>query len=134
MKKRNILRISITLVLVAIAFLLGRMLWTHYMDTPWTRDGRVRADVVDIASDVAGIVTEVAVHDNQFVHSGDLLFRIDELHYRNAMEEARAKLEQQRLMLQIKRDQAARRAAAGDQVVSKESRDDTKLMALSAKA
>ena len=134
MKERSKLRIFITLVLVALAFFLGYLLWTHYQDTPWTRDGRVRADVVNIAPDVAGIVTEVAVQDNQFVHRGDLLFRIDDGHYRHALEQARAQLAQRKLMLQIKQDQAARRAAADDQVVSRENREDAKLMAASAKA
>ncbi len=134
MKERSILRISITLVLAALAIFLGYLLWTHYQDAPWTRDGRVRADVVNIAPDVAGIVTEIAVQDNQFVHRGDLLFRIDEAHYRDALELARARLVQHRLMLQIKQEQAARRAAADDQVVTRESREDAKLMAASAKA
>lgn len=134
MKERSILRISITLVLAALAIFTGYLLWTHYQDAPWTRDGRVRADVVNIAPDVAGIVTEVAVQDNQFVHRGDLLFRIDEAHYRDALELARARLAQRRLMLQIKQEQAARRAAADDQVVTRESREDAKLMAASAKA
>ncbi len=134
MKERSKLRIFITLVLVTLAFFLGYLLWTHYQDTPWTRDGRVRADVVNIAPDVAGIVTQVAVQDNQLVHRGDLLFRIDDDHYRHALEQARGQLAQRKLMLQIKQDQAARRAAADDQVVSRENREDAKLMAASAKA
>ena len=134
MKERSKLRIFIPLVLVTLAFFLGYLLWTHYQDTPWTRDGRVRADVVNIAPDVAGIVTQVAVQDNQLVHRGDLLFRIDDDHYRHALEQARGQLAQRKLMLQIKQDQAARRAAADDQVVSRENREDAKLMAASAKA
>ena len=40
------------------------------MDAPWTRDGRVRADVVAVAPDVSGLVTDVLVHDNQEVKQG----------------------------------------------------------------
>jgi multidrug resistance efflux pump len=29
-------------------------LWVHYMTTPWTRDGRVRADIINVAADVTG--------------------------------------------------------------------------------
>jgi hypothetical protein len=40
-------------------------LWAGYMDAPWTRDGHVRADVVPIAPDVSGFVTDVLVKDNK---------------------------------------------------------------------
>jgi multidrug resistance efflux pump len=45
---------------------------------PWTRDGRVRADVVQVAPDVSGLVTDVLVHDNQGVKKGQALFVIDQ--------------------------------------------------------
>jgi p-hydroxybenzoic acid efflux pump subunit AaeA len=131
---KRLLRIAITLTLVITAVLLGHMLWVRYMDSPWTRDGRVRADVVNIAPDVAGLVTEVAVHDNQFVHRGDVLFRIDADHYRHALTQAKAVVEQRRAMLEMKRGQASRRAALDDQVISRENREDTDLVAISAKA
>jgi len=47
------------------------------MESPWTRDGRLRADVVAVAADVSGLVAEVDVHDNEAVKKGQLLFRID---------------------------------------------------------
>ena len=131
---KKTLRISITLTLVIAAIALGHLLWVRYMDSPWTRDGRVRADVVNIAPDVAGLVTEVAVRDNQFVHKGDLLFRIDADHYRHALAQAQALVEQRRAMLDMKRGQATRRAALDDQVISRENREDTDLFAVSAKA
>lgn len=130
----RLLRIAITLSLVFLAAFLGRMLWMHYMDSPWTRDGRVRADVVNIAPDVSGLVTEVLVRDNQYVHSGDLLFRIDDIHYRHALAQAQALVEQRKHMLKMKRGQADRRAALDDQVISRENRDDTDLYSASAKA
>ncbi len=131
---KKLLRLSITLALVVTAVILGHLLWVRYMDSPWTRDGRVRADVVNIAPDVAGLVTEVAVHDNQFVHRGDLLFRIDAEHYRHALIQAQALVEQRKLMLEMKRGQATRRAALDDQVISRENREDTDLIASSANA
>jgi multidrug resistance efflux pump len=130
----KLLRIAITLALVIAAIVLGRMLWGRYMDSPWTRDGRVRADVVNIAPDVAGLVTEVMARDNQQVHRGDLLFRIDTEHYRHALAQAQALVEQRRAMLEMKHGQASRRAALDDQVVSRENREDSDLIALSARA
>lgn len=131
---KKLLRPAITLILVLVAIVLGHKLWVRYMDSPWTRDGRVRADVVNIAPDVAGLVTEVAVRDNQFVHKGDMLFRIDVEHYQHAVAQAQSMLAQRRALLAMKRGQASRRAALDDQVVSRENREDTDLGALSAKA
>ncbi|MFA6970605.1 MAG: efflux RND transporter periplasmic adaptor subunit [Gallionella sp.] len=131
---KRLLHIVITLSLVMLALFLGHMLWVRYMDSPWTRDGRVRADVVNIAPDVAGLVTEVAVRDNQYVHRGDLLFRVDDAHYHHALALAQAVVDQRRIMLEIKRGQAARRAALDDQVISRENREDTDLYSASARA
>ena len=70
---RAAVRILVTLCVVALAVLAGYQLWQYYMLTPWTRDARVRADVVVIAPDVSGWVRELKVHDNQQVKAGDLL-------------------------------------------------------------
>ena len=56
-------RAVLTLLIVAVGVVAGRSLWLYYEEAPWTRDGRVRADVVTIAPDVAGLVTQVLVHD-----------------------------------------------------------------------
>ena len=49
---RKIVGFILTAVIFAAAILIGRALWVHYMDEPWTRDGRVRADVINVAPDV----------------------------------------------------------------------------------
>jgi len=85
-------RIGLTLVLTLVAVLVAWRLWVYYMLDPWTRDGRVRADVVEIAPDVSGLVTQVMVHDNQVVKVGDTLFVIDRSRYEQAVKEARAAL------------------------------------------
>jgi len=131
---KKLLRVAITSILLIVAIVLGHMLWVRYMDSPWTRDGRVRADVVNIAPDVAGLVTKVAVRDNQFIHRGDVLFLIDADHYTHALAQAQALADQRRALLEMKRGQARRRAALDDQVVSRENREDTDLTAVSAKA
>ncbi|MCW3475559.1 efflux RND transporter periplasmic adaptor subunit [Limobrevibacterium gyesilva] len=93
---RNLLailgRLSVTLVMVAMAAVVGWQLWIYYMDAPWTRDGRVRADVVQVAPDVSGLVSEVLVHDNDTVHVGQILFRIDPVRYELALQVAEAVL------------------------------------------
>src|SRR5262245_63163085 len=53
------------------------MLYRQYLANPWTRDAMVRANVVGIAPRVSGPLIRLAVHDNQEVKNGDLLFEID---------------------------------------------------------
>jgi len=70
-------RFAITFSLFVLAVFLGLKLWHNYMNTPWTRDGRIRADTIIISPDVSGLVDKVYVKDNQFVKKGELLFQID---------------------------------------------------------
>ena len=85
-------RFSLTGLVVLVALWAGYRLWDYYMDAPWTRDGHVRADVVPVAPDVSGFVTEVLVRDNQQVQRGDVLFRIDRARYDIALRQAEAVL------------------------------------------
>jgi RND family efflux transporter MFP subunit len=87
---RSSLRLAVTLTAVAAAAGAGQFLWKHYRESPWTRDGRVRADVVQVAPDVSGLVDHVLVHDNQEVHRGDLLFALDAERARIALAQSRA--------------------------------------------
>lgn len=129
-----IFRIGITVAIAVAAGMLAYKLWVHYTDYPWTRDGRVRADVVNIAPDVAGLVTQVPLRDNQYVHRGDVLFRIDPMHYQHALVEAKAISRQKKSIWEMKKQQSARRAHLDDEVISRENREDTDLSALAAKA
>ncbi|WP_109514187.1 HlyD family secretion protein [Pseudomonas ovata] len=87
------IRVSVTLLIATCAALTGSWTWKHYQLSPWTRDGRVRADIVVIAPDVAGWVTRLAVKDNQPVKKGDLLFEIDPTRYRSLLNESKARME-----------------------------------------
>ena len=55
-----------------------------------TRDGRVRGDVIQVSSDISGLVTEVLVHDNQTIKKGQTLFKIDVERQKLDVEQARA--------------------------------------------
>ena len=101
------LRVGFTAVLVLIACAGGWHLYDYYMNDPWTRDGRVSADVISIAPDIGGLVADVEVHDNQPVKAGDVLFHIDRARYQVAVDQARAKLEN----AIAARDQAKREVA-----------------------
>jgi RND family efflux transporter MFP subunit len=131
---RNIFGFVTTAVIFVVAVLIGRVLWVRYMDDPWTRDGRVRAEVVDIAPDVSGAVVELPVRDNQSVKKGDLLMQIDPSHYQIAVEQAQATVAARKAELQMRRDDAQRRADMDSLVVSKENRDNATLSASTAEA
>jgi multidrug resistance efflux pump len=85
-------RFALTGLMAGIALWASYKLWDYYFDEPWTRDGHVRADVVPVAPDVTGFVTEVLVGDNQEVRRGDVLFRIDRARYDIALKQAEAVL------------------------------------------
>ena len=103
-------RYALTLCAVAAATLLAFMMWKHYAQTPWTRDGRVRADVVQIAPDVSGPVIRVAVRDNQGVNRGDVLYAIDPHWLTLAVASAQAEVESRRHEMVMRQDAARRRA------------------------
>jgi RND family efflux transporter MFP subunit len=111
------------MLLLAAALWMGRSAWDHYMESAWTRDGRVKADVVTISADVAGTVTEVLVHDNQLVQKGDVLFVVDKARYQNALTQAQAMLASQQVEKGRRTQEARRRAGLDSSIVSAESKE-----------
>ncbi|WP_110670796.1 efflux RND transporter periplasmic adaptor subunit [Salinicola halophilus] len=130
---RKTLRVLLTLALVAAAVVAVANIWQHYMHDPWTRDGRIRADVVNLGTDVAGLVDGLETHDNDFVEQGDVLFTIDKRRYQLALDDAQASLNQ----LEQQRDEAraanSRRQRLND-YVSQENRDNARFSQASAEA
>jgi multidrug resistance efflux pump len=109
-------RVGVTLITVAIALAAGWYLWQHYEVAPWTRDGRVKADVIQLAPDVGGQVTKVYVHDNQQVNAGDLLFEIDRDRFTLALRQAEAAEQSRRTALTQALKEARRNAQLGNLV------------------
>ena len=89
-------RVAVTMVMVLFAAIVGWRLWIYYMDDPWTRDGRVRADVVELAPDVSGLVSEVLVKDNDHVEKGQVIFRVDPDRFALALRQADARVDSTR--------------------------------------
>jgi multidrug resistance efflux pump len=113
-------RTGVTLVMVGIAAVLIVAVWYTYMIVPWTRDGRVLAEVVDIAPEVPGTIVAVPVHDNQFVHKGDVLFELDPVRFRIAIAEAQAAVERARRQLRLRESDARRRQGLNGVVSAEE--------------
>jgi RND family efflux transporter MFP subunit len=111
-------RWSATLAVCALAAIAALSLWNRYEIRPWTRDGRVRADVVRVASDMGGLVTQVLVHDNQRVSSGQLLLVLDQPRFAAALEKADAAVSSARATLALARRESTRDNALGNLVAS----------------
>jgi multidrug resistance efflux pump len=87
---KAVIRVLLTLVLLVGAVSLGYSLARYYLYSPWTRDARIRANVVTVAPDVSGYVDDIRVRNNQFVHKDDVLFVIDQDRYKLALADAEA--------------------------------------------
>jgi multidrug resistance efflux pump len=85
-------RVGVTLLATAAALFVCTKLWQHYEVAPWTRDGRLKAYVVQVAPDVTGQVTKVYVRDNQQVKAGDPLFDLDRARFALALRQAEAQV------------------------------------------
>ena len=78
--------------IVLLAIVLALLKYWDYVVNPWTRDGQVRANVVEIAPRVSGPIVELPIVNNQFVRAGDVLFQIDPRTFQVALEQAQAEL------------------------------------------
>ena len=83
---------AINLALIAAVAWYAYQTFEEYINNPWTRDGQVRGHVIQVAPRVSGMVTNIAVIDNQFVQAGELLFEIDQEPFEIAIAQAEANL------------------------------------------
>ncbi|MFD1841280.1 efflux RND transporter periplasmic adaptor subunit [Paracidovorax cattleyae] len=118
-------RVLLTLGMVALAAWAAMRLWDHYELAPWTRDGRVRANVVQVAPDVSGLVHAVQVQDNQAVKAGQMLFEIDPARFSLAVQQARAGVQSAQASLAQARREDARNDSLSD-LVPREAREQTR--------
>ncbi|MCY1260209.1 p-hydroxybenzoic acid efflux pump subunit AaeA [compost metagenome] len=126
---RGFLRVALTLAVVVAAVLAGIWLWRFYMLSPWTRDARVRADVVVIAPDVSGWVTDLRVRDNQQVKAGDLLMSIDRERYQANLDQAKALADTRYQQLRLRQSEAARRSRLDTRTISAEDKESAQMRA-----
>jgi membrane fusion protein, multidrug efflux system len=104
----------ISLAIIALAAALAVYALHKSAVRPTTSDSSIDADVVHIAAAVGGRVIQIAVSENMRVAKGDLLFQIDPVPYRLALEQAEAdlqiaeaQLETQKRVLATQRSTAA---------------------------
>src|ERR1700720_3184443 len=85
----KVISIAIIAIAVAVAIYVEHWISIH----PSTDDATIDADVVHVAAAVGGRIIELPVAENAKVSKGDILFRIDPVPYRLAVEQAEADLE-----------------------------------------
>jgi multidrug resistance efflux pump len=90
------LKYLITVIIVLVAVIVVALKYWDYITNPWTRDGQVRAQVIQITPRVSGPIIKLPIKDNQFVKAGDLLFEIDPRTYEADLQHARADLDNTR--------------------------------------
>jgi len=90
------LKYLLTSIIVLIAVVVIVLKYWDYITNPWTRDGQVRAQVIQITPRVSGPLVKLPVVDNQLVKAGDLLFEIDPRTFEADLEHARADLDNTR--------------------------------------
>ncbi|WP_258527365.1 p-hydroxybenzoic acid efflux pump subunit AaeA [Kluyvera cryocrescens] len=108
-----------------MAFIAIFRAWVYYTESPWTRDARFSADVVAIAPDVSGLITQVAVKDNQLVAKNQVLFVIDQPRYQKALAEAEADVSYYKALAEEKSREAGRRNKLGVSAMSREEIDQS---------
>lgn len=113
-------QVVLTLLVVTFAAVLVWQMVVYYMFAPWTRDGHIRADVIQIAPDVSGLIQQVEVRDNQTIKRGDVLFTIDQDRFTLALRQAKATLaERQETLAQASRE-AQRNRKLGNLVAAEQ--------------
>jgi multidrug resistance efflux pump len=128
------LKVLLSLVLLVSAGFLAVDMAEYYLYSPWTRDARVTADVITMAPDVTGYVTEVKVRSDQFVHKGDVLFVIDPDRFRIALAQAEASVAGSRAQFEMLTHQDQRRAKLSDLAVAAETAENVHRQAQAAGA
>ncbi|MDA5544933.1 MULTISPECIES: HlyD family secretion protein [Yersinia] len=123
-----------SVIVFALALCAGWWMWNYYMQSPWTRDGKVRAELVSITPEVSGRLVKILVHDNQLVSSGSLLFVIDPQPYQLALDNAQAAVVRAQAELAKANHEAERRRNLPKNIISGEDLDIANLTADSMKA
>jgi len=116
----KILKLAFTLGLGLLALVFCLQLWRAYVLAPWTRDGRVSAQVIRIAPEVSGQIDQLLAGDNQWVAKGDLLYRIDARAYRLTQQQRAAEFAEARSVFEQRSAQFKRRAQLAGAIAREE--------------
>jgi RND family efflux transporter MFP subunit len=123
-----------TLAITLLAVLVSIVTWDIYVTAPWTRDGRIRVQVANVAPEVSGKIIALHAVDNQFVHKGDVLYQIDPFDFDVSLGTNKAVLVQKEADLHVKELQSQRRLHLSDLATTPEEQQVFEGSATQAKA
>ncbi|MEP9366689.1 HlyD family secretion protein [Xanthobacter sp. VNH20] len=89
--RRGLVR-TVLFALLPVALVVGGYFYVTGGSVMSTDNAYVQADTVGISTDVAGIVASIAVHNNQTVKEGDILFQLQQDTFQIALDGAKAQL------------------------------------------
>ena len=107
-KTTDMVKYAATGAVVVVAAALAAWKYWDYITNPWTRDGQVRAQVIQVTPRVSGPIVNLPIEDNRFVKAGDLLFKIDPRTFQAAVDQARADLQQAQVEADDAKEEADR--------------------------
>ena len=107
-KTTELVKYAATGAVVVVAAALAAWKYWDYVTNPWTRDGQVQAQVIQVTPRVSGPIVDLPIEDNRFVKAGDLLFQIDPRTFAAAVKSAEADLEQARVKAKDAKEEADR--------------------------
>jgi multidrug resistance efflux pump len=90
---KKLFKLLLTLGILGTGVYFAYHKYIDYFENPWTRDGQVRTQVIQITPRVNGMVTKIHIVDNQKVKKGDLLFEIDPSQYKIKVDQTKARLQ-----------------------------------------
>jgi len=111
-------RVLLTGAVVLVAVAVVAYKYWDYLINPWTRDGQIRAQIVQITPRVSAPIINLPIVDNQFVRTGDLLFEIDPRTFVAALDQAKAELDKTKDDIESLKSQVLAAEAAVDQYES----------------
>jgi len=123
-----------TMAVALVAVLVAIAIWDDYVTAPWTRDGRVRVQVANVAPQVSGQITELRIRDNQYVHKGDVLYVVDPFDFEVALRSDEAQLRQKAADYQVKAIESERRQQLSSLATTAEEQQTYAGAAIQAKA
>jgi multidrug resistance efflux pump len=123
-----------TLAVALVAALVAIVTWQTYVLGPWTRNGTVRVQVANVASQVSGQILQLHVNDNEYVRQGDVLYVVDPADYQVALDVSKAQVAEAAADLDLKEIESKRRQALNNLSTSVEEQQTYAAAAAVAKA
>lgn len=120
-------RYFLSIIMIVVVVVVFIQLWNYYAAGPWTRDGKIRAEISQLAAQVPGSLVSLKVVDNQQVAKGQLLLQIDDADYKIALAQSQAELSDLNVSLKQAQDKYRRRTQLSGAISREEleaSKDD----------